>query len=186
MIHPRVLTARMLLAATALWSTDSLVVASSEQTAAEATASGVTPASIYRTIQGLAGTWEGKSTKGWTEEVTIKVIAGGSVVVVNSFDAHPGEEMITTYYLDGDDLQLKHYCIAGNQPRLQATSFSEDGRTVTFTFKDATNLPSRDTGHMDKVVYRFADKDHFSSHWTWYQNGEETWMEEIEYRRLGG
>lgn len=152
--------------------------------AAPAVVATASPPAVFETFRGLAGAWEGKSTKGWTEEVKIRVIAGGSVVVMNSFDAHPGEEMLTTYYLDGDELQLKHYCIAMNQPRLAATSFSEDGREVTFTFKDATNLPSRNKGHMDKVVYRFIDGDHFTSRWTWYQDGKESWMEEIEYRRL--
>jgi len=138
----------------------------------------------FESLKALAGKWIGRSTKGWEEEITIKVIAGGSVVVVNSFDAHPGEEMLTTYFLDGDELQLKHYCMAKNQPRLAATAISPDGREITFTFKDATGIPSRNQGHMDKALYRLGDDDSFSSQWTWYQDGKESWMEEIQYRRV--
>ena len=89
------------------------------------------------------------------------------------------------YHMDGDRLLLTHYCEAGNQPRLVASSIEDGARTVTFTFLDATNLPSRDHGHMDKAILRFLDDDHFSSRWTWYQDGEETWMEEIVYERKG-
>jgi hypothetical protein len=105
--------------------------------------------------------------------------------VGNSFDAHPNETMMTMYHLDGERLMLTHYCVAKNQPRLVATSFSDDGKTVTFTFLDGTNLPSRDRGHMDKVIIRFVDNNHVISQWSWYQNGKESWMEEIQLERLG-
>ncbi len=58
-----------------------------------------------------------------------------------------------------------------------------EGKTITFTFFDATNLKSRDQGHMDKAVLRFLDNDHFTTQWTWYQNGTEKWREEIQMAR---
>ena len=114
----------------------------------------------------------------------MRTIAGGSVVLFTSFDAHPGETMITAVHLNGDELMLTHYCIAGNQPRMTATSMSEDGREVVFTFRDATNLTSRDQGHMDKAVFRFIKDDQYTSQWTWYQDGKESWMEKIVNSRL--
>ena len=143
-----------------------------------------TPEAVFEHFKSLQGSWRGKSTKGWEEESTIKAIAGGSAVVFSAFDAHPGEQMLTLLHMDGPELMLTHYCVARNQPRLAATSIEEGGRRVTFTFRDATNLASRDQGHMDKVVYRFHDEGHFSSQWTWYQDGAERWMEEVEYHRL--
>jgi hypothetical protein len=116
--------------------------------------------------------------------INFKTVAGGSVVVETSFDAHPNETMMTMYHVDGDRLLLTHYCIAKNQPRLLATSFSDDGKSITFTFLDGTNLISRNRGHMDKVVYRFIDDNHITSRWTWYQDGEEKWLEEIHYERI--
>jgi hypothetical protein len=148
-----------------------------------ASAKGSAPA-VFDAFRGMAGRWQGKSTKGWEDEMSARVIAKDSVVVMRSFEAHPGEEMLTTILMDGQDLTLTHYCVAGNQPRLVASSVSPDGREVTFSFRDGTNLPSRDRGHMDKVIYRFVDDDHFTSRWTWYQDGEERWMEEISYTRL--
>lgn len=137
----------------------------------------------FELFKKLDGRWIGRSTKGWTEEITFKTIAKGSVVVENSFDAHPNETMMTMFHLDGPRLLLTHYCVAGSQPRLAATAFDDNGRAITFTFLDATNLPSRDKGHMDKAVFRFKDENSFSSQWTWYQEGKESWMEEIQYER---
>ena len=138
----------------------------------------------FERFKKLEGKWRGRSTKGWGEVINYKTIAQGSVVAANSFDAHPNETMMTMFYLDGDRLMLTHYCVARNQPRLLATDFSADGKTITFTFLDATNLPSRNQGHMDKLVFRFVDENHAVSHWTWYQNGQERWMEEITLERI--
>ena len=138
----------------------------------------------FELFKKLEGKWRGRSTKGWEEVVNYKTIAKGSVVVGNSFDAHPNETMMTMFYLDGDRLMLTHYCVARNQPRLVATSFADAGKTITFTFLDGTNLPSRNSGHMDKMVFRFIDDNHAVSHWTWYQDGKEKWLEEINLERI--
>jgi hypothetical protein len=138
---------------------------------------------LFEKLRSLEGEWNGSSTRGWTDRVTFRAIAGGSVVVSTSFDAHPGETMMTMYHMDGSRLMLTHYCVAKNQPRLVATSVSPDARRAGFTFLDATGMPGRDTGHMDQAVFEFLDDDQFTSKWTWYQKGEERWMEEIRYTR---
>jgi len=151
---------------------------------AEESGADATPASLaFDRFRQLAGTWHGESTKGWKEELRFQTIAGGSAVVETSLEAHPGETMLTVFVLDGDRLRLTHYCVAKNQPRLEATSFEEEGRQVTFTYLDGGNLPSRDRGHMDKAVFRFEDPDHVTSRWTWYQDGKERWLEEIRLTR---
>ena len=95
-----------------------------------------TARAAFERLKALAGTWEGRSTKGWDETLRYEVIAGGSVVLETSVDAHPGETMATAFHMDGDRLMLTHYCVARNQPRLVATSFEDGGRTVVFTFRD--------------------------------------------------
>ena len=141
---------------------------------------------LFQRLTALQGEWIGASTKGWSDTSKFTTIAGGSVVVQTSFDAHPGETMMTMFHLDGSRVMLTHYCVAKNQPRLVATESSPDGRTFTFTFHDVTGIPSREEGHMDKAVFTFEDEDHFTSRWTWYQNGTERWMEEIRYQRRRG
>ena len=133
----------------------------------------------FERIRSLAGTWEGRSTKGWAETIRYQVIAGGSAVLETSFEAHPGEEMATVFHMDGDRLVLTHYCVAKNQPRLEATSITDGGRTVVFTFKDGGNIPTRDKGHMDSAVFTFDGVDRLTSRWSWYEAGQEKWFEDI-------
>jgi len=139
--------------------------------------------SAWARFKAAEGRWVGKSTKGWEETLQYRTIAGGSTVLETSFDAHPGEEMATAFYLDGDRLMLTHYCVAKNAPRLEATAFADGGRTVVFTFVDGANLPTRDKGHMDKAVFRFGADGRVVSQWTWYENGKEKWFEEIVQTR---
>ena len=137
----------------------------------------------FRRFQSLEGAWEGRSTKGWVESLRYQSIAAGSTVLETSLDAHPGEAMATAFYLDGDRLLLTHYCVAKNQPRLEATAFADGGRTVVFTFQDGGNIPTRDRGHMDRAVFTFETDGRVRSQWTWYQDGKERWLEEIVQTR---
>lgn len=90
------------------------------------------------------------------------------------------------FHLDGDRLLLTHYCVARNQPRLVATEFADtdSGQVVVFSFLDITGAKSRDNGHMDKCRLTFVDDDHTKVQWTWYQDGQESWMEEILQKRV--
>jgi hypothetical protein len=157
---------------------------SDHQHADEKTVAADSAKAAFEHFKKLEGKWRGRSTKGWEEVINYKTIAKGSVVVANSFDAHPNETMMTMFYLDGGRLMLTHYCVARNQPRLVATAFADAGRTITFTFLDGTNLASRNQGHMDQLVFRFVDENHAVSRWTWYQDGKESWMEEIALERI--
>jgi hypothetical protein len=144
-------------------------------------------AAAFELLKELQGTWKGWSSKGWEETITLQLIANGSVLAESSqFTDDPAgrNRMATMYQLDGERMLLTHYCEAGNTPRLVATGFEDGGRTLIFTFLDGLNLPSRDRGHMDKVILRLHDASHFSSRWTWYQDGKESWLEDIRYERV--
>ncbi len=158
--------------------------APSSRTDAGSALSAEQAASAFERLKGLAGEWQAKSSKGWAEPVKYEIVAGGSVVVEsNSFKDAPENTMFTMFHLDGERLLATHYCASGNQPRLVASGVSGDGRELTFTYLDATGLPSRDHGHMDQAVFRFLEPDRFTARWTWYQQGAEQWLEEIEHRR---
>jgi hypothetical protein len=136
----------------------------------------------FESLKQLAGEWSGTSTQGWEGTHTMEIIAAGTAILSASrIDPHPGahDTMATIFHMDGDRLLLTHYCVARNHPRLVATSVSDDGRVIEFAFLDATNLRSRDDGHMDRAVYTIESSDRYRSRWTFYQKGQERWMEDI-------
>jgi len=122
----------------------------------------------FNQLKSMAGTWEGKTSDGQTVTMTYSLISGGTTVMS---EASPHESMVTMYTLDGNRLLMTHYCAAGNQPRMTA-AISPDGKTLEFTFLDATNLASPQAGHMNHAVFTFADANHYGESWTWTQGGQ--------------
>jgi hypothetical protein len=118
-------------------------------------------------MKSLAGTWEGKMSDGQTVTMTYTLVSGGTAVMADGIH----DSMVTMYALDGNRLLMTHYCGMGNQPRMSA-ALSPDGKTLEFTFVDATNLASPQAGHMHHAVFNFVDANHYSEEWTFTQDGQ--------------
>jgi hypothetical protein len=129
----------------------------------------------FAAIKSMSGTWEGKMSEGQLARVDFKVVSGGSAVLSEILGSGP-EDMISMFHLDGPNrLLVTHYCGAGNQPRMQA-ALSPDGKTVTFTYVDATNLATPDAGHMQRLAVTMLDNDHHIEEWTFLDHGKESKM----------
>ena len=127
----------------------------------------------FDTMKALAGNWEGKTSMGDTAQVSFRLTANGSVLmseIQNPAQGH-AEDMVSMIHMDGNRLLLTHYCPTGNQPRMQASA-SPDGKSITFDFVDATNLASRDAGHMQSVVFTFVDANHHLEEWHYLDHGK--------------
>jgi hypothetical protein len=126
----------------------------------------------FNQLQSLTGSWEGKTADGHALEVSFRDTAGGSALM-SEIHGHGPENMVSMFHLDGPDrLLITHYCGAGNQPRMQASA-SPDGKTITFTFVDATNLSSPEAGHMQQLVIAVLDANHHTEDWTFIDHGKE-------------
>jgi hypothetical protein len=79
------------------------------------------------------------------------------------FDATKHDHPVTMLYLDSDQLNLIHYCDAGNRPRMIGT-MSPDGKTVEFEFADITG--ENQQHHMHHAVFTTIDADHHIEDWT--------------------
>ena len=146
------------------------------------TGSGFDAAAAFERLKSLAGEWQA-NTKMGTARLTYEVIAGGSALVERDTVADM-PAMLTVYNLDGNRLILTHYCMAGNQPRMQARSYDAGSGEINFDFLDATNLASPSAGHMHNARFRFVDHDHFKSAWQFYVNGAPQRTEDFEYTRV--
>lgn len=134
-----------------------------------ATASAQDAQKAFDQLKSLNGTWEGKASNGHNMKISFRATAGGSAIVSEILGE---EEMITMFHMDNNRLLMTHYCGAGNQPRMQGST-SPDGKTITFTFVDATNLSSPKAGHMDHLVITIPDADHHTEDWTFKTDGQE-------------
>ncbi|PYV11013.1 MAG: hypothetical protein DMG23_05580 [Acidobacteria bacterium] len=123
-------------------------------------------------LKTLVGDWDGKSRDGKPVHVSYELISDDSALL-ERIDHGGRAQMITVYNLDGNQLMLTHYCMAHNQPRMRAELPSSGDQALTFTFLDATSLPTPSAGHMHRLVVSFEDDRHFTQKWTWTENGRE-------------
>ena len=143
-------------------------------------------ATAFSRLKSLAGDWEGKSPSGSKSHIRYEVISGGSAVLEHFEDESlgPANAMVTVYYLDGGHLLLSHYCMAKNQPRMQAQAFDESTGELRFSFLDATGLDSPNAGHMHNATFHFTDATHFSADWQFFENGKPKLTESLQYTRV--
>ena len=141
-------------------------------------------AEAFEKLKGLVGHWESEKSNMNKATLDLELTSGGTAVLEKFHMVDNGKpvEMTTLYYLDGDQVKLTHYCMAGNQPTMRGT-YSPETKTLTFDFVSATNLKSADDGHMHHAVYTFIDNDHFKTTWTFRKDQKDAFTEDVTYVR---
>ncbi len=141
----------------------------------------------FAKIKLLVGTWEGtvpghEGGEPQAITVTYELTAGGSVVLETEHVGTP-MEMITLYYMDGEDLALTHYCMLANQPRMKAQP-SEDPNVIPFEFNGGGNIVTGNEMHMRSVEHTLVNDDHIQSKWTMYTEGQPGPSSTIDLHRI--
>lgn len=139
------------------------------------------PAAFVK-LKSLAGEWEADTDMGKVH-LSYELIAAGTALVEREKSDHM-PEMMTVYHLDGGRLMMTHYCMAGNQPRMQAQPFHAASNEVQFRFLDATNLTTPAAGHIHGGLLRFVDDSHLISEWQFYENGQLKRTETSTFTRI--
>lgn len=135
------------------------------------------PNPAWTKLQTLVGDWKGTysgpDAHGAGEvRVSYKLVSNGTSLMETLESGHD-TSMITVYHPDGARIMATHYCAAGNQPRMAATSLGDGGRTLAFSFLDATNVTDPEGELMRSLVVTFQDPDHFSQAWTSRAKGQD-------------
>ena len=140
----------------------------------------------FERLKGLVGVWEVTAPAGKKATVRYELTAGGSALFEHYSDSSmgSGNEMITMYHVDSGRLLLTHYCMAGNQPRMQLKRFDPAKGELDFDFLDATGLPDENAGHMHRAQFRLVNENRFTSRWEFVENGKPTFDELQELTRV--
>ena len=139
-------------------------------------------------LKALAGTWEGPvrttpevpEIDGTIMTVTLRVTSMGNVLMHEMTGVGRPDDPITMLYLESGQLELTHYCDAGNRPRMRG-AFAPDGNSVTYDFIDLTG--GNDHGHMHGAVFSFIDANHHIEEWTFMLPGGKAVRAKVDLRR---
>lgn len=142
-------------------------------------------AEAFEKLKSLVGHWETDKTNMNRASLDLEMTSGGTAVLEKFHMVENGKpvEMTTLYFLDGDQIKLTHYCMAGNQPTMQGT-YAPETKTLRFELVSISNLRSADAGHMHHATYTFIDNDHFRTTWTFRKDQKDSFTEEVTYVRV--
>lgn len=139
-------------------------------------------AAAFARLKTLVGEWEANTPNG-KSHLSYELTGGGTALVERESEEKMAS-MMTVYHLDGSRLILTHYCMAGNQPRMQARGINRETGEIEFQFVDITNLASPGAGHMHNATFRIIDNNHIDSEWQFYENGAPKMTEAAHYTRV--
>jgi hypothetical protein len=149
----------------------------------------------FATIKTVAGEWEGLATvaempemKGGAQmHLSLRVTSRGNAVVHEFQEANTPldpskfDHPVTMMYVDGEQLNLVHYCDAGNRPRMTG-KLSPDGKSVEFTFADVSG--STKHGYMQHAVFTYIDATHHTEDWTFMMPGDKPMHAHFDLHRV--
>ena len=136
----------------------------------------------FDTMKTFAGEWEGlvavpdaPEMNGGKLHVSLRVTSRGNALVhelqeANTpLDSTKYDHPVTMLYVDGEQLNLIHYCDAGNRPHMTG-KMSPDGKTVEFELVEVSG--SVKYGHMHHSVFTYIDANHHTEDWTYMMPGD--------------
>ena len=141
----------------------------------------------FNSIKDLVGEWQGtfKWSGGRLSEGLMNAkyyLTGNGTAVVEDLINEGNVIMTSVYHLDGTDLRVTHYCAAGNQPRLRASPFNNENKSIIFQFVDITNLAGSDAAHVKGLELRFTNIDKVTIVFTFTKSGIDS-FEQIDLSR---
>ena len=142
-------------------------------------------AEAFEKLKSLVGHWETDKTNMNKASLDLELTSGGTAILEKSHMVEDGKpiDMTTLYYLDGGQVKMTHYCMAGNQPTMQGT-YDPEAKTITFELVSISNLKTADDGHMHHATYKFLDNDHFKTTWTFRKDQKDAFTEDVTYVRV--
>ena len=130
-------------------------------------------ARAFDVLKTLGDSWEGTATTTPAEPgksgarivLSMQIASSGHTLVHEGHAAeydpmkNPGQKdnPFTMIVIDGDLLELTHYCDADNRPRMIG-KLLPDGKTIDFESLDVSGNPQY--GHMQHVKFTVVDSDH--------------------------
>jgi|SRR5271166_2971479 len=147
-------------------------------------------------LKALAGEWEGAATAdppaseipaGTRLHISMRITSRGNALVHEMqepgtpLDPTKYDHPLTMIYLNNDQLNLVHYCDAGNRPHMIAKS-SPDGKTVEFSFVDLSG--GNEYGHMYHAVFTAIDANHHTEDWTYLMPGDKPMHAHMDLKRV--
>jgi len=126
-----------------------------------------TSESAFDALKALQGTWRIEVERKPMKFQMSYALGSNQSIVTEQF----GKEL-SVFYLNGQNLEMIHFCNRGNQPYLRLTDGSVPG-VLRFEMFDIRNLGEPDAPHVRAIIYKLLDANTFELEIVWQPSGSE-------------
>jgi len=161
-----------------------LLALASCQATVDGESGGFDAARAYARLTTMAGSYD-VEFPGETErsKVIWETVSGGHAVM-EKLNVGTPHEMVSFYYLDGEELALTHYCAAGNRPHMKLDRARSTRDELFFDFDPATTgIDPKTDGHIHSAHFLWLDADSVDVTWSFWADGVEQHAKLFQLRR---
>jgi hypothetical protein len=142
----------------------------------------------FEKLKSLAGDWSGETEAGEGGKqadppAVIYRSASNGTVVAETLSPGTESEMMTLYFLQGNDLVATHYCATGNQPHFKLDLAKSTPTELVFAFDGGTNFDPAKDGHVHDGKIGFTADGKLDNTWTYYAGGEKKGQNDFHLTR---
>lgn len=107
--------------------------------------------------------------------------------IVETLNAGTPYEMVSVYYLDGEDLALTHYCAIGNRPHMRLDRARSTRDEWFFEFDPATSgIDAGSDAHIHCAHFKFLSPTAVDVEWAFWDKGAEQHKKVFQLRKEPG
>jgi hypothetical protein len=145
---------------------------------------GFDAARAYARLTTMAGAYEVEFPGEPERSKVIWENVSGGHAVMEKLNVGTPHEMVSLYYLEGEELALTHYCAAGNRPLLRLDRARSTRDELFFVFDPATTgIDPRTDGHIHAARFQWLDADSVDVTWSFWAEGAEQHARRFQLRR---
>lgn len=145
---------------------------------------GLDAARAYARLTTMAGTYEVEFPGEPERSKVIWENVSGGHAVMEKLNVGTPHEMVSLYFLEGEELALTHYCAAGNRPQLRLDRARSTRDELFFDFDPATSgIDPKVDGHIHAAHFLWLDADSVDVKWSFWVEGAEQHAKLFQLRR---
>ena len=139
----------------------------------------------FERLKGLAGSWEGESSEKEAMPGPIRVdykVTSNESAVLETISPGTPHEMVSVYHEEKGKLKMTHYCMLGNQPKMELKNATE--KTLDFDFSEDNTIDPTSEQHMHGLMLEMPDANHLKQSWKSYENGSHNHTTIFDLKRV--
>ena len=141
----------------------------------------------FERLKTMAGTYDVEFPDVTDHSKVIWDNVSGGHAIVETLNVGTPDEMVSLYYLDGEDLAMTHYCGIGNRPLMRLDRARSTRDEYFFEFDRATTgIDPATDAHIHAAHFKFLAADAVDVEWSFWDKGAEQHQKLFELRKQPG